>query len=74
MSARVELDQVRCIVSGTCEMVAPGVFEIDDDSVVQVLQPEPTGELLALARKAAEACPSRAIALLGDKREDQRGS
>jgi ferredoxin len=59
---RPQVDTVRCIVSGTCELVAPSMFLLDDDGI-QVLVAEVEGELLALARNAAQACPSRALTL-----------
>jgi ferredoxin len=61
---RPHVDEVRCIVSGTCELVAPSLFLLDDDGV-QVLVQEVEGEQLSLARRAAEACPSRALTLQG---------
>jgi ferredoxin len=61
---RPHVDEVRCIVSGTCELLAPSLFLLDDNGV-QVLVREVVGEQLELARTAALACPSRALTLLG---------
>jgi ferredoxin len=61
---RPHVDEVRCIVSGTCELVAPSLFLLADDGV-QVLVQKVEGEQLELARTAAQACPSRALTLLG---------
>ncbi len=53
-----------CIVSGTCEAMVPTLFEIDDDGARVLLDPIPA-ELVDAAREAAEACPSRALAVTG---------
>lgn len=58
---RVEVDRDRCISSGVCEHVAPEVFELDDDGVLQVLQPEPADP--AAAAEAVRGCPSGALRL-----------
>jgi ferredoxin len=58
---RVEVDRDRCISSGVCEHVAPAVFELDDDGVLQVLQPEPAD--LVAAAQAVRECPSGALRL-----------
>ena len=49
-----------CIVSGTCEALVPALFEIDDAGAHVLLDPVPD-DLLAAAREAADACPSRAL-------------
>ena len=61
MSA-VEVDRERCVGSGSCEMLAPDVFEVGDDGVVAVLRaPEQTDA--DDVRDAVAACPTRALAL-----------
>ena len=60
---RVEVDRDRCVGSGTCEVLAPTVFEVDDDGVLAVLAPEPGDGRPADVRDAVEACPTRALAL-----------
>jgi ferredoxin len=60
---RVEVDRDRCVGSGTCEALAPGVFEVDDDGVLAVLRTEPGEDELPDVRDAVTACPTRALAL-----------
>ena len=60
---RVEVDRTRCVGSGTCEALAPAVFEVDDDGVLAVLRAEPGEEELPDVRDAVTACPTRALAL-----------
>ena len=62
--SRVEVDRERCVGSGTCEALAPDVFEVDDDGVLAVLVPDPDGEQLAAVRDAVQACPTRALTLV----------
>jgi ferredoxin len=60
---RIEVDRDRCVGSGTCEALAPTVFEVDDDGVLAVLRDEPAEEELPDVRDAVTACPTRALAL-----------
>ena len=60
---RVEVDRDRCVGSGTCEALAPAVFEVDDEGVLAVLRPEPGEDDLIDVRDAVTACPTRALAL-----------
>ena len=60
---RVEVDRDRCVGSGTCEALAPAVFEVDDDGVLAVVRAEPGEADLPDVRDAVTACPTRALAL-----------
>ena len=60
---RVEVDRDRCVGSGTCEALAPDVFEVDDDGVLVVRRPEPGEDELPDVRDAVSACPTRALSL-----------
>jgi ferredoxin len=57
----VEVDRDLCIGSGNCVYEAPGVFELDGDSVAFVLDPEAAPEDAVIA--AMRKCPSRAISV-----------
>ncbi|RBY86488.1 ferredoxin [Blastococcus sp. TF02A-30] len=61
--SRIEVDRDRCVGSGTCEALAPDVFEVDDDGVLVVHREEPGEEELDDVRDAVQACPTRALAL-----------
>ncbi|MGY1706802.1 ferredoxin [Geodermatophilus sp. SYSU D00697] len=60
---RVVVDRERCIGSGQCEVLAPEVFEVGDDGVVTVLQPQPGAEDEAAVRDAVAQCPTAALSL-----------
>jgi ferredoxin len=60
--SRVEVDRDRCVGSGTCEALAPAVFEVDDDGVLAVLR-EPAEDEIPDVRDAVHACPTRALTL-----------
>ena len=59
MKIRVDLD--KCIGSGSCEMLAPDVFEVSDEGLCQVLSTEASDEAEGRVRRAIESCPTRAI-------------
>ena len=61
MSPRVSIDEDVCIGSGTCVGIAAAVFELDDEGVAQVIDPE-AAELADLHR-AEDSCPVAAISV-----------
>ncbi|MGW5689895.1 ferredoxin, partial [Streptomyces asiaticus] len=64
-SARVDLDESKCVTSGQCVLTAPEVFDQrEKDGVGIVLTDSPTPELHGKVRKAAAGCPAAAIRLL----------
>ena len=54
---RIEVDRERCVGSGTCEMLAPDLFEVGDDGMVAVLRPEPDGADVDAARGRRPGVP-----------------
>ncbi len=61
MDLEVEIDRDVCMGSGNCVYAAPGVFDLDDDSVAFVLDPTGSPEDKVVA--AARNCPTHAITL-----------
>ena len=59
----VVVDPSACVGAGQCALVAPDVFDQDDDGTVRVLESDPRGADLDAAIKAARLCPARAIAI-----------
>ncbi|MET0455771.1 MAG: ferredoxin [Mycobacterium sp.] len=62
---RIELDRDRCEGHGQCVSAAPGIFELDDDGELKVLEPEVSPKLAAEAHAGADVCPVRALQILG---------
>jgi ferredoxin len=60
---RIEVDRERCVGSGTCEALAPDVFEVDDDGVLVLHREQPGPGEVDDVRDAVQACPTRALAL-----------
>lgn len=58
---RIEIDRDACVGDGLCVDEAPGTFEMDDEEIAVVINPEGDDPETILA--AAEACPSEAIIL-----------
>lgn len=58
---KVAADRDVCIQAGNCVMVAPEVFDQDDDGIVVVLTEEVTGESIEHARDAINLCPANAL-------------
>jgi ferredoxin len=64
VSFRIEIDRDACMGSGNCQFWAPGVFDLDDDGIAVVLDPNAAPEeKIALA---VEGCPTKAITVIYD--------
>ncbi|WP_187370191.1 ferredoxin [Streptomyces boluensis] len=57
---QVTIEPDRCVGSGQCVMLAPAVFDQDDDGIVILLDDKPTTELDGV-RESVKVCPGRAI-------------
>jgi ferredoxin len=57
----IEIDRDACMGSGNCVFTAPGVFELDDDSIAQVVDPQASPEEAVVT--AARQCPTHAISV-----------
>jgi ferredoxin len=64
VALEIEIDREACMGSGNCSFWAPGVFDLDDDGIATVLDPEAAPvEKIVLA---AQGCPTQAISVLED--------
>ena len=61
MALRIEIDREKCMGSGNCSFWAPNTFELGDDGVALVVDPEGDPEDKILL--AASGCPTQAIAV-----------
>jgi ferredoxin len=62
---RIEIDPERCTGHGRCYSLAPDVFDADENGFSVVKESVVNGELCLAARRGADACPERAITLIG---------
>jgi ferredoxin len=58
---RIHVDEDLCIGSANCVNLARGVFELDDEGVAVVADPEAASP--DAIREAAKACPTSAIVI-----------
>ena len=58
---KIELIIDQCIGSGSCEMLAPTVFEVGEDGYAKILDDSPGSELEADVKAAEASCPTNAI-------------
>jgi ferredoxin len=61
---RIEADLARCQMNAVCVVIAPKVFDIDDDDGVQILQEHPDPEQQENAREAVANCPMQALKIV----------
>ncbi|AXN46660.1 Ferredoxin [Mycobacterium marinum] len=60
---RIEVDWDLCESNGICMGIVPEVFQLGDDDMLTVLQPEVTPENEELVREAVRQCPRQAISI-----------
>ena len=68
MDAVVDVDMKKCICSGMCTTIAPGVFRLDDDGKLVVLRRNPFVDEIAAVKDAVACCPVEAISLLKESK------
>jgi len=61
VSVEVRIDRDLCESNAVCQQFAPEVFEVRDDDLLYVLQPNPPAESREAVLLAAERCPRQAI-------------
>ena len=62
---KVTVNLARCIASGDCAEIAPGVFRLDNDGKSEVYNPSGAADAVVLA--AARACPAKAILVIDEE-------
>ncbi|HEY0227359.1 MAG TPA: ferredoxin [Mycobacterium sp.] len=58
---RVTVDENACEASGFCESIAPDVFELGDEDVVQIADGPVPAHLEIDVRAAVDQCPKAAL-------------
>lgn len=58
------MDRRRCIGTKSCVYAAPGTFQVDEQLISTVIDPE--GDPLDAVVEAAESCPTGAISVFVD--------
>lgn len=67
MSVRLRVNPIMCDGHGLCADLLPELIRLDDWGYPIIDDPDVSPDLLALARRAADACPT--LALILDERE-----
>jgi ferredoxin len=65
---RIEVDPIACDAHGLCVELLPELITLDEWGYPLIEPGEIPPELESLARRAASACPTLALALVGRKR------
>ena len=58
---RIAVDRLKCIGAKSCVAAAPGVFQLDEENLAYVVDPNAEGEDTIML--AAQSCPVLAITL-----------
>lgn len=62
---KIVIDRQTCIGAQSCVVVAPGVFQMDDQNLAYVVDPDSTDEETIML--AAQSCPVLAIKLFDEE-------
>jgi len=62
---RIEVDRELCIGAESCVVVAPDVYEMDDENIAVVINPQ--GADFDTIMESAQACPVAAIILYDEE-------
>ncbi|MGZ4474483.1 MAG: ferredoxin [Nocardioides sp.] len=62
--AKISVDWDLCESNGICEAMAPDVFELDDEDLLQVEDPAVTDENRERVERAVAGCPRAAISIV----------
>ena len=60
----LKVDPDLCEANAVCCGIAPEVFELDDDEMLVINEPQPAPDQLERVRKAVERCPKNALELV----------
>ena len=58
---RIKVNRDACIGCGACQVIAPNLFELDDEGISKELVEEVEEQEEENARDASESCPTSAI-------------
>lgn len=67
MSARVRVNPIMCEAHGLCAELLPELIRLDDWGYPVVDESEVPKDLIGLARRAVDACPTLALLLEDDE-------
>jgi len=62
---KIKIDRDLCIGAGTCVVLAPGTFKLDDENIAVLIDKE--GNVPEEILMAAESCPTKAIFLYDEE-------
>jgi ferredoxin len=62
---KIAVDPDRCVASGQCVMLAPELFDQDDDGIVILIDDVVADDRRDSAQQAIRVCPSAAITQVG---------
>jgi len=64
MAVEIRIDREKCMGSGNCSFWAPSTFDLDDEGIATVVDPEgDSDEKIILA---AQGCPTQSISVWRD--------
>ena len=63
---KVVVDRTKCSSIGLCEAVAPDIFEVGPDGVMNILIEDISADRRGDLEQACENCPTQALSIVED--------
>lgn len=60
---KVQVDLLVCEANAVCVGLAPEVFDLDDNDVLHIVQPDVPGDAADRVRHAVRSCPKAALTI-----------
>lgn len=60
---QIVVDRDECEANALCQGIAPEVFQVDDNDMLNVLIERPPADLIDRVQQAVDMCPKRALFL-----------
>lgn len=60
---KVQVDLLVCEANAVCVGLAPEVFDLDDDDVLHIVQPDIPADSVDRVRHAVRSCPKAALSI-----------
>ncbi|AUW57111.1 ferredoxin [Sphingobium sp. SCG-1] len=61
---KIKAHKEKCSGHARCAVVAPNIFDLDDDGYIAIGEIEVSPENEAMARRGVRACPERALEII----------
>ncbi|WP_182377757.1 ferredoxin [Nocardioides sp. WS12] len=63
---KISVHEDECEGNAMCMAIAPDIFDVDDDGMLELLQAEPAADRRSDVERAVRSCPKAALSVTSD--------